>query len=76
MPKRTPAELNALDAAKIERRRRSLARAKDPAIGDLEHLRDDLRGWAATENLPTLTVAADELSILIEARIDLALAAE
>ena len=38
MTRKTIEELNALDAAKIEKRRRMLARSRDKVIGDIEAL--------------------------------------
>lgn len=66
MTRRTLDELNAADAAKIERRRRMLARAKDPIIGELESLATQLDGYATIgrqegEDMDVLVAAASTL---------------
>lgn len=79
MPKRSPQELNARDAERIEKRRRALARAKDLTIGDLEHLRTDLIAWSSQVQADgfdsgPLVAAAGTLAAYIDHRIDQALA--
>lgn len=77
MTKRSIEELNALDAAKIEKRRRMLARSRDRSIGDLEGLATQIADRSKAlkltdEDCACLVMAAGILAIEAEKRIDAA----
>ena len=77
MTKRSIEELNALDAAKIEKRRRMLARSRDKVIGDLESLASEIaaRSESSDFNIPdakTLLDAAGIIATAADKRIDAA----